>query len=402
MKGLNFSMKKVIILLTIIFISCGSNGESSTSSPREEVSNDKLETLDWPLDYPIFEIYECLENKGLSDLPSPEVTDSEILIRFDEGYDEDFHNEFNILIDECEVKINEDDENDNREEAAEVKEEAAEVKEEAAEVKEEAAEVKEEAASEPTISLGEIVEDDSYLDYHRYIDVAGLRMFVLPEVGEEFIYKVGEIYYLMLQKGEHIDQDIRSSYLKTVKNDFVFQKIGYEGPERYGLDSDPPGIDCCPGKGYEDNQTDFIWEYPDASGDDQIGEVVEHLLHTVTGVAFALEFTEWNWENPNSEIVLAMNEAIEKNIFDISSYERIKNSGNIEDFNRITSIEFAFWGIVTEWGYGDIYDLPHDEFTISTPNEVKEQLPLFHKLFEDTIKTIFTPPDKEYLREIFR
>ena len=388
MKGLNFSMKKVIILFTIIFISCGSNGESSTSSPREEVSNDKLETLDWPLDYPIFEIYECLENKGLSDLPSPEVTDSEILIRFDEGYDEDFHNEFNILIDECEVKINEDDENDNREEAAEVKEEAA--------------EVKEEAASEPTISIGEIVKDDSYLDYHRYIDVAGLRMFVLPEVGEEFIYKVGEIYYLMLQKGEHIDQDIRSSYLKTVKNDFVFQKIGYEGPERYGLDSDPPGIDCCPGKGYEDNQTDFIWEYPSASGDDQIGEVVEHLLHTVTGVAFALEFTEWNWENPNSEIVLAMNEAIEKNIFDISSYERIKNSGNIEDFNRITSIEFAFWGIVTEWGYGDIYDLPHDEFTISTPSEVKEQLPLFHKLFEDTIKTIFTPPNKDYLRELFR
>ena len=381
MKGLNFSMKKVIILLTIIFISCGSNGESSNSSPREEVSNDKLETLDWPLDYPIFEIYECLENKGLSDLPSPEVTDSEILIRFDEGYDEDFHNEFNILIDECEVKINEDDENDNREEAAEVKEEAA---------------------SEPTISIGEIVKDDSYLDYHRYIDVAGLRMFVLPEVGEEFIYKVGEIYYLMLQKGEHIDQDIRSSYLKTVKNDFVFQKIGYEGPERYGLDSDPPGIDCCPGKGYEDNQTDFIWEYPSASGDDQIGEVVEHLLHTVTGVAFALEFTEWNWENPNSEIVLAMNEAIEKNIFDISSYEEIKNSGNIEDFNRITSIEFAFWGIVTEWGYGDIYDLPHDEFTISTPSEVKEQLPLFHKLFEDTIKTIFTPPNKDYLRELFR
>ena len=381
MKGLNFSMKKVIILLTIIFISCGSDGENSNSSSKEEMSNDKLETLDWPLDYPIFEIYECLENKGLSDLPSPEVTDSEILIRFDEGYDEDFHNEFNILIDECEVKINEDDENDDREEAAEVEEEAA---------------------WESTISLGEIVEDDSYLDYHRYIDVAGLRMFVLPEVGEEFIYKVGEIYYLMLQEGEHIDQDVRSSYLKTVKNDFVFQKIGYEGPERYGLDSDPPGIDCCPGKGYEDNQTDFIWEYPSASGDDQIGEVVEHLLHTVTGVAFALEFTEWNWENPNSEIVLAMNEAIEKNIFDISSYERIKNSGNIEDFNRITSIEFAFWGIVTEWGYGDIYDLPHDEFTISTPSEVKEQLPLFHKLFEDTIKTIFTPPDKEYLREMFR
>ena len=388
MKSSIVDMKKVLILLIIFLISCGSNGESSISSSSEEVNNDKFETLDWPLDYPIFEIYECLESKGLSNLPSPETTDSEIQVKFDGGYDKAFFNEFNILIDECEIKINEDDENNNREEAAEVKEEAA--------------EVKEEAALEPIVSIGEIVEDDSFLDYHRYIDVVGLRMFILPEVGDEFIYKVSEVYYLMLQEGEHIDQDIRNSYLQTVKNESVFQKIGYEGPERYGLDSDPPGVDCCPGKGYEDNHTDFIWEYPDASADDQIGEVVEHLLHTVTGVAFALEFTEWDWENPNSEINLAMNEAIEKNIYDVSSYIEIKNSGNIDDFNRITSIEFAFWGIITEWGYGDIYDLPHDEFTISTPNEVKEQLPLFHKLFENTIKTIFTPPNKDYLRELFR
>ena len=382
MKSSIFSMKKVVILFTIFLISCGSDGENSSPVSSDEMNNDDVfETLDWPLDYPIFEIYECLENSGLSDLPSPEITDSEIQVKFDGGYDEAFFNEFNILIDECEVKINEDDENDDRQEAAEVKEEAA---------------------WESNISLGEIVEDDSFLDYHRYIDVAGLRMFILPEVGDEFIYKVSEVYYLMLQEGEYIDQDIRNSYLQTVKNESVFQKIGYEGPERYRLDSNPPGVDCCPGKGYEDNHTDFIWEYPDASADDQIGEVVEHLLHTVTGVAFALEFTEWDWENPNSEIILAMNEAIENNIYDISSYEEIKNSGNIDDFNRITSIEFAFWGIITEWGYGDIYDLPHNEFTISTPNEVKNQLPLFHKLFEDTIKTIFTPPNKEYLREIFR
>ena len=381
MKSNIVDMKKGLILLIIFLISCGSDGESSNSSSSEEVNNDKFETLDWPLDYPIFEIYECLESKGLSNLPSPETTDSEIQVKFDGGYDKAFFNEFNILIDECEIKINEDDENNDREEAAEVKEEAA---------------------LEPIVSIGEIVEDDSFLDYHRYIDVVGLRMFILPEVGDEFIYKVSEVYYLMLQEGEHIDQDIRSSYLQTVKTESVFQKIGYEGPERYRLDSDPPGVDCCPGKGYEDNHTDFIWEYPGASPDDQIGEVVEHLLHTVTGVAFALEFTEWNWENPNSEIILAMNEAIEKKIFDISSYEEIKNSGNIEDFNRITSIEFAFWGIITEWGYGDLYDLPNDEFTISTPNEVKEELPLFHKLFEDTIKTIFTPPNKDYLRELFR
>ena len=112
MKSNFVSMKKVLILLAIFLVSCGSDGESSNSSSSEEVSNDKFETLDWPLDYPIFEIYECLESKGLSNLPSPEITDSEIQIKFDGGYDEAFFNEFNILIDECEVKVNE---NDNRE-----------------------------------------------------------------------------------------------------------------------------------------------------------------------------------------------------------------------------------------------------------------------------------------------
>ena len=132
-------MKKLLILLTIILISCGSDGENSNPVSIDEVNNDNVfETLDWPLDYPIFEIYECLENSGLSDLPSPEITDSEIQVKFDGGYDEAFFNEFNILIDECEVKINEDDENDDRQEATEVKEEVTEVKEEAAEVKEEA------------------------------------------------------------------------------------------------------------------------------------------------------------------------------------------------------------------------------------------------------------------------
>ena len=104
MKSSVFSMKKVVILFTIFLISCGSDGENSSPVSSDEMNNDDVfETLDWPLDYPIFEIYECLENRGLSDLPSPEITDSEIQVKFDGGYDEAFFNEFNILIDECEV-----------------------------------------------------------------------------------------------------------------------------------------------------------------------------------------------------------------------------------------------------------------------------------------------------------
>ena len=258
-----------------------------------------------------------------------------------------------------------------------------------------------EKVTQVNLSRGEIIEDSTYLDFQRYLDIADIRIFILPEVSDEFAYKVADLYYLMLEEGENINYELRDKYLINTKNNLVFQKVGYEGPERYNLDSDPPGVDCCPGKGYEDNHTDFIWEYLNVRPEEQIGEVIEHLLHTITGVAFALEFEEWNWENPNSKINLAMEEAVDNGIFDISSYEDIKKYGSIEDFNKVTAIEFAFWGIIVSWDYGDIYELPHDEFTISTPEELKQELPIFYSLYQDTFNKIFSTPEKDAVEELF-
>jgi len=249
--------------------------------------------------------------------------------------------------------------------------------------------------------LGEIVTDTSFRDYQKYVDVAGLRIFALPEVSDEYMYKVAETYFQMLQQGENIDNGLRSKYLNSVDNEKVFQRVGFEGPEYYNFDSPKPSVDCCPGNGYEDNHTDFIWEYKDANTIGTVGEVVEHLLHTITGAGLLLEFPEWSWEDTNSKIHKAMNEAVEKNIYDISSYEEIKNNGDIEGYNRVTVQEFSFWVIVTAWGYGDIFDLPHGEFEISTINEVRSELPLAFELYVDTIEKIFTIPDKELLKSLF-
>ena len=265
----------------------------------------------------------------------------------------------------------------------------------------EANEESEDYSSENVISIGEIVTDTSFRDYQKYVDVAGLRIFALPEVSDEYMYKVAETYFQMLQQGENIDSGLRSRYLNTVDNEKVFQRIGFEGPEYYNFDSPNPSVDCCPGNGYEDNHTDFIWEYKDANTIGTVGEVVEHLLHTITGAGLLLEFPEWSWEDTNSKIHKAMNEAVEKNIYDISSYEEIKNNGDIEGYNRVTVQEFSFWVIVTSWGYGDIFDLPHGEFGISTINEVRSELPLAFELYVDTIEKIFTIPDKELLKSLF-
>ena len=266
---------------------------------------------------------------------------------------------------------------------------------------EEANEESEDYSSEIVISIGEIVTDTTFRDYQKYVDVAGFRIFALPEVSDEYMYKVAETYFQMLQQGENVDNVLRSRYLNTVNNEKVFQRIGFEGPEYYNFDSPNPSVDCCPGNGYEDNHTDFIWEYKDANTIGTIGEVVEHLLHTITGAGLLLEFPEWSWEDTNSKIHKAMNEAVEKNIYDISSYEEIKNNGDIEGYNRVTVQEFSFWVIVTSWGYGDIFDLPHGEFEISTINEVRSELPLAFELYVNTIEKIFTIPDKELLKSLF-
>ena len=266
---------------------------------------------------------------------------------------------------------------------------------------EEVNEESEDYSSENVISIGEIVTDTSFRDYQKYVDVAGLRIFALPEVSDEYMYKVAEIYFQMLQQGENIDNSLRSRYLNTVNNEKVFQRIGFEGPEYYNFDSPNPSVDCCPGNGYEDNHTDFIWEYKDANTIGTVGEVVEHLLHTITGAGLLLEFPEWSWEDTNSKIHKAMNEAVEKNIYDISSYEEIRNNGDMEGYNRVTVQEFSFWVIVTSWGYGDIFDLPNGEFEISSINEVSSELPLAFELYVDTIEKIFTVPDKEFLKSLF-
>ena len=259
----------------------------------------------------------------------------------------------------------------------------------------------EDYSSEIVISIGEIVTDTTFRDYQKYVDVAGFRIFALPEVSDEYMYKVAETYFQMLQQGDNIDNGLRSRYLNTVDNEKVFQRIGFEGPEYYNFDSPNPSVDCCPGNGYEDNHTDFIWEYKDANTIGTVGEVVEHLLHTITGAGLLLEFPEWSWENTNSKIHKAMNEAVEKNIYDISSYEEIKNNGDMEGYNRVTVQEFSFWVIVTSWGYGDIFDLPNGEFEVSSINEVRSELPLAYELYVDTIEKIFTIPDKELIKSLF-
>ena len=172
---------------------------------------------------------------------------------------------------------------------------------------------------------GTIIEDSKYDPFFRYIDVQNLRIFVLDGVNEEIILKISSTYENMLQDNSSIDSNMRQNLLNVLKERYVYQRVGYVGPEYY---DEPP---CCPkiteelgddAGDFAHSQIDYIWEKDPDEYDSQINEVIEHLLHTLTDQGFRFAFPEdWNWKDPNSTVNMAMYEAIEKGHYNITGYE---------------------------------------------------------------------------------
>ena len=118
----------------------------------------------------------------------------------------------------------------------------------------------------------------------------------------------------MLASNNLINLEMRSAFIDTLKDNYIFQRVGFDSPEYYG------GGDKLPqhpiNGNYKDNQTDYIWEGLSRSEASQISTVIEHLLHTITGVGFAIQFSEWDPQDPSSKINLAMEQAIDGGYYD--------------------------------------------------------------------------------------
>ena len=251
----------------------------------------------------------------------------------------------------------------------------------------------------------EVSENRQFDPFVKFIDVENLRLFSLQEVSNEFLIKVAKTYLLMLEDNSNIDLEMRSKFLDVSKNHFVFQRIGLEGPDYYErkfkADFGSLPQSRAPNNGpYRHNATDYIWEYNQGS-ESQLNEVVEHLLHTITNVVFAIQFKDWNWQEPSSMIRLATKEAIDKGIFNISDYQEILNRGDTEGFNRAISTEFAYWLIAAEWGYGDFFELPNSEFRLNNQNQIAKTLPIGHEMYKCYVEKILSPPKLKDLISIF-
>ena len=105
----------------------------------------------------------------------------------------------------------------------------------------------------------------------------------------KFLKNVGIAYGEMMKENSKIDPTLKSNYLSTTKDKYVYQRVGIDGMANNSNFN--PGTPPSP---YGDNATDYIWQMS-SGGEDQIGEVIEHLLHTATAVIPYLSHSQWDY-----------------------------------------------------------------------------------------------------------
>ena len=253
-------------------------------------------------------------------------------------------------------------------------------------------------------SKGPIIADEQFAPFNRYIDVNGLRMFVLDKVKDEFVLDVANTFEAMFpQRSDSIDLASQQLILQSMSDYKHFQRIGYIGPPDNGEPASAPLSG-----GWEFAQ-DYIWETPSSSTAAQIGEVVEHLLHTISSLSLKYTFPEkWDWDDTSSDVYLAMQEAIDKGIYNVSSYSSLKSDP--EGYNKIIVQEFVYWFVSAEWNYFEVMGLSvngsweggsNEEWSLLTSQEVEEQLPLAHKLYLESFSKLVQKPDETKVTEWF-
>ena len=99
-------MKKFLILLFLLIINCNTGSESSEDTKvsnevqkSEEVSSFK--TLEYPSDFDIYELFECLSDNNIGQIPEPKFLDNSIIIEFDDGYSAEYIENFTNASSSC-------------------------------------------------------------------------------------------------------------------------------------------------------------------------------------------------------------------------------------------------------------------------------------------------------------
>ena len=245
---------------------------------------------------------------------------------------------------------------------------------------------------------GNLILNNDYAPYDKHLTSYGLIVAGLPDVTEDFMKKIGDIVNATLRRNGITTDPDRNLLLGNIIYYQTLQRVGSTGMSSY----DPPLDETnYPGWDYvNDNYEviDFIWEATQNSSEDektnaaQVNAIIKPLLHTIT-LILEKSFTAWSYEDPSSELVLAMNEAINGGYYDPTGKFGDLSETDPTAYKRAIAEDFAYWMIYTAWGSYSSF-LPGDspEWTIETLDEMESNTPLAYALYDDYIYRILGNP----------
>ena len=106
-------MKKATLIVFLLFAACSSGSENIDASTSEieseevteikpeEDSSNGVRFLEFPGDTDIDYFFPCIDQKGLNAIPAPQQFNNKIRIEFDEGYDQEYIDSFEVAFNEC-------------------------------------------------------------------------------------------------------------------------------------------------------------------------------------------------------------------------------------------------------------------------------------------------------------
>ena len=284
-------------------------------------------------------------------------------------------------------------------------------------------------------SSGELVANNNIYEwFDRSLDVYGIRLLVAGNAGgqiavpAEWAKKVAQTFKLLMDKdAAGINPVAQEKMIKILLGEEGWhqglpagQRIGYGGGNEYSPSPlSDEGISSYIGlQALFDSMAldDMVW-YKNVesleTGDDDIVELLEHVLHTlhrfgtrgaVEGSLNGLNMEAEEQDITNTEIYLAMIEAHTNGVFDVEGYggditNRDAWPVMLKEYQYL--LTFGMWGFGTEfWEGGSL--APEWNNNANTPEGVQENNPLGYALFNNYIAPVLSKPSVNTLRSMFQ
>lgn len=288
-------------------------------------------------------------------------------------------------------------------------------------------------SNENYYSSGDIIPIEPLVFYDRELTINGIKLIVAGDIGGQlavpdfWIYKTARVFQLLIDKdAEDIDSNSQLSMIKTLKGEIGWHQ-GYPSGQRIarggGNEYSPNFLDdnrnqSYPGlEAFEDALAldDMVWYKnidSQATGDDDINEIMEHTLHTlhrfgvrggVQGSTEALNIEAEEEDITNTDVFLAMKEAYTNGVFDIEGYGGDINNRDawpvmLKEYQYL--LTYGMWEFSEFWEGGSLS--PEWNDNARTPEGVLANNPLGYELYNTYFKPVISIPSKEILREIFQ